>query len=202
MPIGVSAVTIVNSALEQIASQAQIISLADGTPAALAASVVYAPTVQLMLRELDPDFAQFTAPLTIAVTPPSYPPWAFEYLWPADMVRLRQVRPPGSGTGSLTDLNDPQPVRASVAFDVIAAVNTKVILSNQINALAVYTTSTVTEAQWDSVFTDAVVRRLANPLAMALSGRPDFAKTILEQSAMMAQTAEAVDDSGFRRGFS
>jgi len=200
MPIGLSSAGVVNSSLEQIASQTRITSLSDGSPAALAASVVYVPTVQLMLRELDPDFARLTAPLALsgAVTP--IVPWAFEYLYPDDMVRLRQVRPPGSGTGSLADPNDPVPIRANVAFDTIGSTVTKVILTNQINALAVYTSSQITEVQWDSVFADAVIRRLANPLAMALSGRPDFAEKILMQSAMMAQTAEAVDDSGFRRG--
>lgn len=199
MPAGLNSVDVTNSALEQIASQVQITSLTDGSPAAKAALVVYAPTVQLMLRELDPDFARFTKALTLSAAPTPVPPWAYEYLYPDDMVRLRQVRPPGSGSGSLADPNDPVPVRANVAFDIIATVNTKVILTNQINALAVYTSSLVTEAQWDSVFADAVIRRLANPLAMALSGRPDFAEKILMQSAQMAQTAEAVDDSGFRR---
>lgn len=191
---GFTSWTIANSALEQIASQTRINSLTDGSPAANAAQVVYAPTVQILLRELDPDFARFTAPLVLsdAVTP--VPPWAFEYDYPCDCVRLRQVRP-ASGA---YDINDPQPIRANVAFDMIARVPTKVILTNQINALAVYTSSTVSEAQWDSVFADAVVRRLANPLAMALSGRPDFAEKILQQSAMMAQTAEAVDEGGFR----
>jgi hypothetical protein len=191
---------IVNSALEQIAAQTVITSLTDGSPAADAASIVYTPTLQLLLRELDPDFARYTVPLEIAVSPPSYPPWTYEYGYPADMLRLRQVRPPASGTGALADPNDPQPIRANVAFDVIASVNTKVILTNQQNALAVYTTSLVTEAMFDAVFVDAFIRRLANPLAMGLSGRPDFAKTILEQSAMMAQTAERVDEGGFRIG--
>lgn len=202
MPIGLTTAQVVNASLEQIASQSTITSLTDGSPAALAAQVVYAPTVQLMLRELDPDFARFTAPLTLSVAATPVPPWAFEYLYPDACVRLRQVRPPGSGTGSLSDPNDPQPTRANVAFDIIALVSTKVILSNQVNALAVYTSSAVAEAQWDAAFADTVIRRLANPLAMALSGRPDFAKTILEQSAMMAQTAEAIDEGGFRRGFS
>lgn len=197
MPTGLTTAQVVNSALEQIASQIQITSLTDGSPAAKAAATVYSPTVSLLLREIDPDFARFTAPLAIAVTPPSYPPWAYEYVYPADCLRLRQVRPLAGG---ILDINDPQPIRANVAFDIIAAVSTKVILTNQVNALAVYTSSTPAEAQWDAVFADAVVRRLANPLAMALSGRPDFAKEILMQSAQMASTAEAVDDSGFRRG--
>lgn len=203
MPIGATPVSVVNGALQHTGQQVRVFDInqttGPGAAAAAAALVIYAPTVQLLLREIDPDFARYTAPLAIAVAPPSYPPWAFEYLWPASCLRLRQVRPPGSGTGSLTDPNDPQPIRANVAFDVISGVSTKVILSNQQNALAVYTSSTPSEAQWDSVFQDAVIRRLANPLSMALAGRPDFAKTILEQSAQMAQTAMAVDDSGFRR---
>lgn len=199
--MALSAVTVVNAALEQVASRTKITSLTDGSQAANAANVVYAPTVQLMLRELDPDFARFTKALSAAVSASQVPPWAYEYTYPADCVRLRGVRPPASGTGSLSDPNNPVPVRANVAFDLIGspAVATKVILTNQQNALAVYTTSQVTEAMWDSAFTDAVIRRLANPLAMALSGRPDFAQAILEQSVRMAATCETIDESSVRR---
>ena len=187
-----------NAALEQIASQTRITSLTDGSPVANQAAVVYQPTVELMLRELDPDFARYTFALALSAAVTPVPPWAYEYLYPDDCLRLRQVRPPASGPGSAADPNDPQPIRANVAFDIIAAVSTKVILTEQQNALAVYTTSLVTEAAWDSVFADAVIRRLANPLAMAVSGRPDFAKEILMQSAQMAKTAEAVEEGGFR----
>lgn len=187
---------VVNTALEYIAAQTQISSLADGTPAANAAAVVYVPTVQLMLRELDPDFARYTATLILAGASSPVPPWAFEYAYPTDCVRLRQVRPPSGGY----NVNDPQPIKSTVAFDMIGIVPRKVILTNQANALAVYTTSNVTEAQWDAVFADAVARRLANPLAMALSGRPDFAREILEESARVAMTAEQVDDSAMRMG--
>ncbi len=190
-----SDVQAVNAALEEIVAQTQITALNDGSPAANAANVVYVPVVQLVLRELDPDFARFTAALTLsgAVTP--VPPWAFEYLYPADCIRLRQVRPPLSGAGSLSDPNDPKPIPANVAFDTISAQATKVILTNQQNALAVYTSSSVTPAQWDSAFFDAVVRRLANPLALALSGRPDLATESLQQAGAAAQAAEAVDDA-------
>jgi hypothetical protein len=76
---------------------------------------------------------------------------------------------------------------------------TQVILTNQVNALAVYTSNLITEAQWDSVFQDAMVRRLGNVFAMALGGRPDFARTILEESAAEASMGEAVDEGNFRR---
>lgn len=185
----------VNTALELIASQTAITALNDGSAAANAATVVYAPVVQLMLRELDPDFARYTKALTLSGAGTPVPPWAYEYLYPADCVRLRQVRP----AAGAYDVNNPQPVRSNVAFDLIASVNTKVILTNQINALAVYTTSSVIEAQWDAVFFDAVARRLANPLAMALSGRPDFAREILDEASRVASTAEMVDDGAVRR---
>ena len=188
-----SVTSVVNTALELIAAQQQITSLTDGSPAASAANVIYAPVVQLVLRDLDPDFARFTAALALSGAATPVPPWAYEYLYPADCVRVRQVRP---AAGSY-NINDPQPVRSAVAFDVISAVNTKVILTNQANALLVYTSLTPTEAQWDAQFAEAVSRRLANPLAMALSGRPDFAEELLSQAQEMAATAEAVDDSVF-----
>jgi hypothetical protein len=191
-----SSAEVVNTALELIASQSFITALNDGTPAAIAASVIYQPVVQLMMREIEPDFSRYTAALAIAVSPSQVPPWTYEYLYPSDCVRLRQVRP----LAGTYDTNNPLPVRANVAFDIISSVNQKVILTNQINALAVYTSYTVPESLWDAVFADAVSRRLADPLAMALSGRPDFADKILEESARVAATAEAVDDSGFRRG--
>lgn len=189
----VDATQVVNAALEQVATQTRITSLTDGSAAALAANVIYVPTVQLMLREIEPDFSRFTAVLETAPGTPGVP-WAYQYLYPADCLRMRQIQPP------TYDVNDPYQVRFNTGVALVASVLTKVVLTNEANALGVYTTSAVTEAQWDSVFADAVVRRLANPLAMALSGRPDFAREILEQSARVAATAEAVDDTAFRRG--
>lgn len=299
MPTGLTSAIVVNSALEFIAAQTQITALNDGSPAANAALIIYTPTVELMLRLMEPDFARFTATLSLstAVTPPV--PWTYEYIYPSDCLRLLQVRP---ASGSY-NVNDPQPVRANVASDQLAigtilfSVNPsngdtitlggvvwtfvsgaasgnqthiggttaftiatlindlnasgnatillcaygesggptvvtltltykaagsagtsftiaasaatpsgatltgtglKVILTNQVSALANYISSLVTEPQWDAAFTDAVVRRLANPLAMALSGRPDFAKEILEESSRSAAMADAVDESAVR----
>lgn len=187
-----SAVQIVNEALQQIAAQTQISSLTDGSPAANFANVVYQPTVQLMLREIEPDFARLIAPLIVSGAAPF--PWAHSYAYPADCVRLRQVMPT-----SLIDPNDPFPVRANVSVIGTPPTLTKVILTNLSPAQAVYTSSSVTEAQFDAAFVDAVVRRLANPLAMAISGRPDFAREILETASAMVMTAESIDEGGFRR---
>ena len=53
--------------------------------------------------------------------------------------------------------------------------------------MMVYTTSypNVTEAQWDPLFAEAVVRTLASELSMAIAGRPDFSKVILGQAGQI-----------------
>ena len=79
--------TVVNMALELIGTQTQITSLTDGSAEANAASVVYAPVVQLMLRELDPDFARRTAALALSGAAVPVIPWAYDYTYPADCVR-------------------------------------------------------------------------------------------------------------------
>jgi uncharacterized protein with ATP-grasp and redox domains len=71
----------------------------------------------------------------------------------------------------------------------------KIIATDLANALAVYTTSNVTEDQWDSVFLQSVIRQLANPLAMAVAGRPDYARELLEEAARYEQMQEFSDES-------
>jgi hypothetical protein len=189
-------IDIANRALEMIASQQLITTFADPTnPASVAASVLYAPVVQMLLRQMDPDFARRTnVPLVLQPTPNQVPTlaWAIEYVYPADCLRLRQVAP------ATWNIFDPQPVRANVGTDVVVGVPIKIILTNAVGATATYTTSLVTENQWDSLFAEAVVRQLANPFAMALSGRPDFAKELLDQAASYEQMAE-LDDEGMAR---
>ncbi len=305
MPTGLTDVDVVNAALQQVAAQTTITSLADGSQAADAALIIYTPTVELMLRLLEPDFARVTNTLALTGITPQYP-MTHEYGYPSDCLRLLQVRP------TTYDALDPQPYRANIASEQIgvgsitfsalptnsdtitlngavftwvtsgaspsnyqinitgntagavaiwlnhlqnsatyladpllnvanysetvtsanvasldityktagtagqsytlakscsvatlsgASLNVagfEVIQTTLANALAVYISSTVTEAEWSPTFTDAVVRRLANPLAMALSGRPDFAKELLEQSMRSAAMDDAVDESMIR----
>jgi hypothetical protein len=176
---------IVNQALDFVAAQTQITSFAQ-VPIGPAAEVIYAPTVQLVLRQNNPDFARFQVPLVVS---PSVPPygWMFAYVYPADCLFARQVAPlPGT-----YNMFDPQPIRGLVYF----ANPGKLIATNLANAILVYTTSLVTENEWDALFTQSVVRQLANPLAMAVAGRPDFAKELLETAARYEQMAELDDES-------
>jgi|SRR6185312_11223835 len=178
---------IVNQALEFIDSQARITSLTDGSVEADAAQVIYAPTVNLVLRQADPEFAKRTSILT-AVSDAVPSPWPFGYVYPSDCVRFRQLMP--SAAQIAADPNDPLPVNWTVAADNVTIAN-KVIYGTVGNAQGVYTSNAVTESQWDAAFTRSVVLLLASPLSMAIAGRPDFAKALLEQAAAAEQLSES-----------
>lgn len=187
-----TAAGIVNTALAMIASQVTVSGANpafDGSVAGNAAGVLYTPTVAMLLRQINPAFARRTAVLAIPVGATIPPPWAVAYTYPNGCLMLRQLRPaPGS-----YDPNDPQPVRGAINFD--AGLSVKTICTNLANALAVYTSGTVDEGQWDAAFAEAVARRLTNPLANALAGRPDFAVEMLAESERYAGLAELADES-------
>jgi hypothetical protein len=183
-----TAADIANRALQEIAAQATVTGAAGsftgaggaGSAAAAAANILYAPAVLTVLRMQDWEFARREG-VTLATDGNTAPaPWTYEYAYPADCVRLLQVVPASPSA------NDPQPVAWSVAEVTVSAAPAKAILSNTASALATYTTSSATEAQWDAMFAETVVRFLASELAMSLGGRPDFSVKMLEQSGQIA----------------
>jgi hypothetical protein len=184
----VTSADVVNRALEVAARNVQVTGTNptfDGTPAGNAAGVLYTPAVNLVMRQLDPAFARRTLTLTpVAGTIP--PPWTHEYTYPTDCLRLRGLAPASPVA------NDPTPIRGQVAFDNGLAV--KVIVCNIAAAVAKYTSSGPTETQWDWAFADAVAKRLANPLSMALAGRPDFARELLQEAEQAAAAADLIDE--------
>lgn len=183
-----TAAAIVNRALELIGSQVQVTGnnpTFDGTVAGNAAGVLYTPAVELVMRETNPAFARRTA--TLSVAPGGLiAPWTRKYTYPADCVRVRSLRP------SVYNANDPRPIRAAVVFDADAAL--KVIVTNEVNASVVYTSNAAIESQFDSSFCEAVARKLANPLAMAVGGRPDFARELLGEAQQYESMAELIDE--------
>lgn len=191
--MAVSGADIVNQALELIDSQTFVTGVypnfTDGTPQNVvgsAANKVYAIARDLLLQVTEPEFARLIVaaqPAALGALQPILP-WQYEYLYPDDGIRVRRIRPPKSGAGALADPNDPLPVRGLIAYD--NRVGIKAILTNQQNAFIVYTSNSIPEAVWDSVFVEAMSRRLANPLAMAIAGRPDFAKELLAESQQFA----------------
>lgn len=174
---------LVNRALEQIAAEYSVTGSPptfDGSAAGLAAGALYTPGIATLLRGQDFEFARTF--VTLSASGNTAPlQWSQEYLYPADCLRVRQVYP-----ASWVAL-DPQPIRWDVGDALVSAVPTKVIWANIASAKLLYTTSAVSEAQFDALFAESFVRYLASELAMALSGRLDTGRKMLEDSGQMAQ---------------
>jgi hypothetical protein len=176
--------SIVNRAAAEIAAEATVTgewpNFSGGGNVSTYANILYPGVVSLVAREQDYECLKFVASLVPSGLVP-LPPWQFEYLYPADCVRIRQITPP------TWNANDPQPVEWSVEEHPNAGTLQKVIGCNIANAMAVYTTAVtnVSEAQWDALLQEAVVRTLASELAMAIAGRPDFSRVTLEQAGQL-----------------
>jgi hypothetical protein len=148
---------------------------------------LYEPCVETVARQFGWDFGRAVVALTLTgnVAPV---PWAYEYLYPSNGVELWQLQPP-----TVVDPNNPLPVNWSVGNNEVSSVQTKVVWTNLVNAVATYHNNP-TEATWDPGFREAVVRLLASELAGALAGKPDMLQTMLESGSAMEQQAEARPD--------
>ncbi len=174
-----SQLDIINRALTEIAARQPIVNLTDSA-AGVAAAQLYQPAVETLLRQEDFEFSRTDQFLvdTGRTAPFGY---LYTYLYPADCLRIRQIHM------ETWDHNDPQPVTWTVgkAFDVP---NTPVIWCNLPphttgnGAAITYTTNAVTEDEWDSIFTEMVVRYLGSMLILPVGGRPDFARELLGQA--------------------
>lgn len=161
----------------------------DGTPLGVAAGTVYQETVNTVGRTWGWDFSRNTVALALSGNPSPLPGYAYEYLYPSMGVQIRQLMP-----AVFTDQYERLPVRWTVANDTVAGAPVKVILSNQINALAVFSNQP-NENLWDAEFAEAVIRLLASKLAMAIEARPDTAKEELGRFQIFEQIGEARGES-------
>ena len=168
---------IVNRALTEIAARQPLggtYPTFDGSAAGIAAAQLYEPAVEFLLRQQDWEFARMVVDLTESGTAPLQ--WTYQYLYPDDCVRVRQVVP------ASWDIDDPYAVRWDVGTALIASVETRVLWTTEVNAGLVYTTDSVTEDEWDSMFTEQMVRYLGSMLVMPVGGRPDFSREFLNQA--------------------
>lgn len=187
MPTGLNSNVVVNRAIQLISDDQPPVTgnapTFDSSPAGVAAALLYTSVVQTVGRQFGWDFARNMATLALSGgTPP--PNWKYEYVYPANGLEIRQLVPL-----TIPDLNNPAPVNWAVASNTIAGVPTKVIWSNLQNALGVIS-GQPPEGLWDAGFTEAVVRLLASELAMAVAGRPETSKGLLESAGEFERSFE------------
>ena len=162
----------------------------DQSKAGQAAAALYTPCVQTVGRQFGWDFARSAVLLSLSGNP-APAPFAYEYLYPAG-VQLWQIVP-----SVIVDRNNPLPVNWSVGNTIVgagqAATQKKVVWTNLAAALAYYNDAP-NENTWDPLFREAVVRLLASEMAMALAGKPDTSKELLESGGAMVNLAEGRSD--------
>lgn len=158
----------------------------DNSPIGIAAGVLYAEAVATVGREHGYDFSRNIAQLSSTGNPPP-PPWRAEYLYPTNGIQVRQLMM------AQPDPLNPIPVNYTIGNTLVGSTPRKVIWANISNALAVFT-NTPPESLWDSLFTQAVVRLLANGLAMATQGKPETAQSSLQESMAFEQLGEKRND--------
>ena len=114
--------------------------------------------------------------------------WAYEYLYPSNGIEVWQLVPP-----TIDDPNDPLPQEWNVANNEVGSVQRKVIQTNLAGALAVYNNNP-TEATWDPLFRESVVRLLASELATATAGKPETAQGLITSGAAFESLGEGRAD--------
>jgi hypothetical protein len=170
----------VNAALGRIGYKLRIGSFFDGSEASKLALDIYGQTRDQLLRLKDYDFAQKIAAAVVAPGAVPTPIWQFQYLYPTDCVRLRDMYAPGY------DTNDPLPNRWTRDTALIGGVMTEIIFANISPAMLVYTEQVTDPSLWDEGFGETMIASLARRLAPALASL-DVAKLEAQDEATMIQ---------------
>ena len=142
------------------------------------------------------------------------PPWAYEYLYPSDCLRPLWIVPQfatgfASGipittavTGGVPQFWNGPPVRFKVAVDQISSAtgqpavggaDTRVILTNQEQAILAYLRRITNPDVMDDNFVQAWVAALAGRLAIPLTGDKALANMKLGEANSYIQRARGVD---------
>lgn len=169
---------ITNRAMQLIGTRTTITSLAESSNEAIQANLVFAPILDWCLGTVNWNFARKTALLVVAKSNTAPPPaiwaatqispaWQYEYSAPADFIKAQYVTNSEINDANTAYIGEPQ--RFVVAYDTIAAADKRVILTNQVSAVLVYTARMSDPTIWPWMFERFMVATLAWTLAPALT---------------------------------
>lgn len=210
---------ILNRALLAIGSQAQISSLNEGSAQANAASTLYTPTFEQLARSAPWNCLRNQVTLTLiaaatgtpenpdGITLPLPPvPWLYSYALPSDCLQMRFIVPsfPAlSGTtvpifSVNTSAQNWLPGNRNIPFAVAYSTDSNnnplnIILTNQSQAIAVYTVNQPNPQIWDSLFQGAMVASLAAYFVPALSLNMPLMNIQIKLAEEMIQQARVRD---------
>lgn len=196
-------VTIGNLALSAIGTRSSIASFTEGSAEANAIALHYTPTLEAVLQAARWNFARKQILLTVlkdATQNQAVPtPWLYEYAYPDDCTQGRFVMPqvqvnlPSSvvGTPSVPTALGPT-VRFLVSTDVDTNGNDiLVILTNQPQALFVYTKRITNPNLFDGQFVEAFRYLLGARICMQLTGQKEQALAAWKVADELCKSAAA-----------
>lgn len=229
----VASVDIANRALSLVGTRSQIAALTENSPEAQAANLWIDSLRREIMRMAPWNCAKNVNALALVCAAPGtpenpttgtiqwqkgqpQPPWAYEYLYPADCLRPLWIVPQfttgfASGvpittavTGGAPAFWNGPPVRFSVGIDQInpgtGLVDTspngqdaRIILTNQEDAILVYLKNVTNPDVMDDNFQQAWAEGLAARMIFQLTGDKTLANIRIEEANRYIQLARAVD---------
>ena len=192
---------VLNDSLKRIGYRLRVADLYDGSDAANHALDIYSQTRDVLQRDGDWQFVERnivattlkTAPaggyFDAAWNPTDYPPlpWKFSYTYPADCLRVRQLK---SNGGFLFEPM-PLPTLNAVVNDNGYTPPRRVIVGNLENPILVYAGRVTDPTSWPPDFTEALCAALARRLAPVLADL-NVARIEAQDEAMSNAVAQAV----------
>lgn len=214
-----SEVTICNRALQAMGTRTQIASLTEASVEARNCNLIYADTRDEVLSMAHWNFAKKTDYLSLLKQAPGTPggvatssqwstaypapPWLYEYAVPVDSVGIRSIvqQPINAYVGTPFTSNGQSSypylvgsgARFEVATDEIASQQQNVILTNQYQAIGIYTKQITNAGLFSPLFVEALVQALAAKLVLALTGNVALAGSKFAQANAMIILARADD---------
>lgn len=204
-------VDIANEALGKIGTRNTIASLAENSNEAKRVNQFFAQTRDEVLQKAHWGFARAVKALTLYKQAPGtpgsvstdiqwsnlypMPPWLYSYKWPeTDPTNALQIQ---AIVPVLSTYSYPFILAAATAFeigsDLVAAVDDRVILTNQRDAIAIYTKRITNPLLFQPLFINAFSSALAGKIAGPLTGDKDLAKLMFGLANDSIMTARAED---------
>lgn len=178
-----SEIDICNLALSHIGRD-PIQSLQDAVRSAQECKLLYPRICESVLRDHAWNFATKRAEL--ALLDAEYAGWDFAYQWPSDCLRAQKIWNPNSD-------EDTQRIPFEVA--VRADLLSRVILTDQEDALLFYTARVTNPNVFDVLFVDAVAYRLAAELTIPLRGDPRIQQAVLQTYSQIIGSARVANSN-------
>lgn len=184
-----SEVEICNIALARIGITMSITSLDERSKEAMQCKLFFEMTRDKVLGDAPWPFARRTAALQLTGEAPQR--WGYSYQYPGDCLRLNDVFP------TIPSAMSPDVFRKwadsnRVPYELGAGdSDNQVVLTDQINAVAVYTKRITNPLRFDAMFGSALSWALAGELAIPLAKGVDYAKNAYAQYGLEINTALA-----------